>query len=52
MNPAQLGECVWEEWDCLDGNLFRKNCSFKNSFLQWKTVAKYYRKPAFEFDFN
>ena len=45
MHPAQLGECLWEEWNCQNGDLLRKNCVFNASDRSWKTTAKYYQIP-------
>ena len=52
LHPAQLGECLWEEWDSKTGNLDQENCSFQQSPDTWVVTAQYYHiPPEFQFDF-
>ena len=45
MNPTELGECYWDEWDCPNGNLLQNDCSFVRSTGKWTTTAKTYQIP-------
>ena len=45
MNPAQLGNCFWEEWSSKTGNLQQENCSFVSSTGKWNTKAMNYTVP-------
>ena len=45
MNPAQLGNCFWEEWSSKSGNLQQQNCSFASSTGSWITKAINYTVP-------
>lgn len=45
MNPAELGNCFWEEWSSKTGNLKQENCSFLSSTGKWNTTAVNYTVP-------